>query len=60
VNRLRGAPTDGEQKCGAEAEASVAPDEQFAAVEDIGGVSGEQKQDETGQELGQADVSEIS
>jgi hypothetical protein len=30
-----------------------------AAVEEIGGVSGEEKQDEAGSELGQADVSEI-
>src|SRR5271156_5563336 len=59
VNRLRGPPTDGEQKGLAETVSGIATRQQFAAVEEIGGVSGEKEEDEAGRELGQADVSEI-
>src|ERR1700681_189863 len=59
MNRLRGAPTDGEQKRRAEGEAAIAPHQQLAAVVEIGGVSGEEKQREAGQKLGEANVSEI-
>ncbi len=59
VNRVRSTPTDGEQQRRAESIADIAPHEQLAAVEEIGGVSGEQKQDKAGRELGEADVSEV-
>src|ERR1700681_3905184 len=59
VNRLRGAPTDREQKRRAQGEAGIAPHQQLAAVVEIGGVSGEEKQREAGQKLGEANVSEI-
>src|ERR1700676_357151 len=56
---MRAAPTDREQKSRAQGEAAIAPDQQLAAVVEIGGVSGEEKQREAGQKLGQANVSEI-
>ena len=56
---MRGAPANGQQKQRAEGETAVAPDEKPATVEDVGGVSGEEKQDDAGCKLGQADVSEI-
>src|ERR1700690_1385830 len=59
VNRLRNAPTDGQQQRRAEAVASIAPGQELASVEEIGGVSGEEKEDEAGRELGETDVSEI-
>ena len=59
MNGVGRAPADGEQKRGAEAEAGITPHQQLAAVEDIGGVSGEEKQDEARQKLGQPNVSEI-
>src|ERR1035438_10034445 len=59
VNRLRGAPTDPEQQSRADAESRVTPHQQFAAVKQIGGMSGKEKQDEAWGELGQADISEI-
>src|SRR5216683_2169942 len=59
VNRLRSAPADREQKRRAQGEAAIAPHQQLAAVVEIGGVSGEEKQREAGQKLGEANVSEI-
>src|ERR1700694_1307295 len=59
MNRLRSAPGNREQKRRAQGEAAIAPYQQFAAVVEIGGVSGEEKQREAGQKLGQANVSEI-
>src|SRR6267378_8391263 len=59
MNRLRRAPADREQKRRAQGEAAIAPHQQLAAVVEIGGVSGEEKQRESGQKLGQANVSEI-
>src|SRR6267143_6921159 len=59
MNRLRGAPGNREQKRRAECEAAIAPHQELAAVVEIGGVSGEEKQREAGQKLGQANVSEI-
>src|ERR1700674_4557510 len=59
VNRMRAAPADREQKRRAQGEAAIAPHQQLAAVVEIGGVSGEKKQREAGQKLGEADVSEI-
>src|SRR5208282_4284778 len=59
VNRLRGAPTDGQEQRRAQTITDIAPHQQLAAVEEIGGVSGDQKQDKAGRELGQADISEI-
>jgi hypothetical protein len=53
------APTDGEEQGRAEAVAGIAPHKEFAAVEDIGGVTGEEKEDEAREKLGEADVSEI-
>src|SRR5208337_2097050 len=59
VNRLRSAPTDGEQQSRAQAVSRVARHQQFAAIEEIGGVSCEEEQGEAGGKLGQSDVSEI-
>src|SRR6266849_4545582 len=59
VNRLRRAPADREQKRRTQGEAGIAPHQQLAAVVEIGGVAGEEKQHEAGQKLGQANVSEI-
>src|ERR1700716_117543 len=59
MNRLRGGPGDREQKRRAQGEAAIAPHQQLAAVVEIGGVSGEEKQREAGQKLREADVSEI-
>src|SRR5271167_662818 len=59
VNRLRSTPTDGEQQSRAQAVSRVARHQQFAAIKEIGGVSGEEKECEAGGKLGQPDVSEI-
>src|SRR5712691_8234124 len=59
MSRLGSAPADREQKRRAQGEAAIAPHQQLASVVEIGGVSGEEKQRETWQKLGQANVSEI-
>src|SRR5258707_9628729 len=59
MHGMRGTPTDREQQGGAKAEAGVANHQQLAAVEQIGGVSGEKKKHDAGQKLCQADVSQI-
>src|ERR1700687_2615828 len=59
MSRLGSAPTDREQKRRAQGEAAIAPHQQLAAIVEIGGVSGEKKQDEARQKLGEANVSEI-
>src|SRR6266446_6742797 len=59
MHGMRRTPADREQQGRAQAEAGVATHQQLAAVVEIGGVSGEEKQHEAGQKLGEADVSEI-
>jgi hypothetical protein len=56
---VRGAPTDRQKERRAEAISCVAPHQKFAAVEEIGGVSGEEEEDEAGGKLSQAYISEI-
>src|ERR1022692_1047205 len=59
VHRLRSAPTDPEQQRGTEAISRITPYQQLAAIKQIGGMSGKQKQNEAGSKLGQTDISEI-
>src|ERR1700674_2946199 len=59
MTRLGSAQADREQKRRAQREAAIAPHQQLAAIVEIGGVSSEKKKCESGQKLGQANVSEI-
>src|SRR5258707_12077506 len=59
MHGMRGTPTDREQQGGAQAEAGVANHQQLAAVEKIGGGSGEKKKHDAGQKMWQSQVYHI-